>query len=93
ADAVLALAREEGLDLDRCSAYSDSFNDLPMLSLVGHPYAVNPDSHLRYHARKHGWDVVDYRTGRKAAKVGLLGVAAAGAVTGAALGAARARRH
>ncbi|MGH1563778.1 HAD family hydrolase [Mumia sp. DW29H23] len=93
ADAVLALAREEGLDLERCSAYSDSFNDLPMLSLVGHPCAVNPDSHLRYHARKHGWAIVDYRTGRKAAKAGLMGAAVAGAVTGAALGAARARRR
>ncbi|QMW68546.1 HAD-IB family hydrolase [Mumia sp. ZJ1417] len=93
ADAILALTRDEGLDLDRCSAYSDSFNDLPMLSLVGHPCAVNPDAHLRDHARREGWMIRDFRTGRRAAKAGLVGAAIAGAVTGAALGAARARRH
>jgi HAD superfamily hydrolase (TIGR01490 family) len=46
AEAVRALAEAEGLDLARCSAYSDSYNDLPMLSLVGDPCAVNPDSRL-----------------------------------------------
>ena len=35
AEAVAALAEREGLDLARCSAYSDSANDLPMLSMVG----------------------------------------------------------
>ena len=44
AEAVRALAAAEGLDLSRCAAYSDSANDIPMLSLVGHPYAINPDS-------------------------------------------------
>ena len=44
AEAVRALAAAEGLDLARCAAYSDSANDIPMLSLVGHPYAINPDS-------------------------------------------------
>ena len=32
AEAIKALAEREGLDLARCSAYSDSYNDLPMLS-------------------------------------------------------------
>src|SRR4051812_44757741 len=50
-EAVLALAEREGLELARCSAYSDSYNDLPMLSLVGDPCAINPDSRLRAHAR------------------------------------------
>ncbi|HET7173104.1 MAG TPA: HAD-IB family hydrolase [Nocardioidaceae bacterium] len=83
AEAVRALAEQEGLDLGRCSAYSDSVNDLPMLSLVGHPCAVNPDAKLRDAAREHGWGMHDYRTGRKAARVGLLGAAAAGALGGA----------
>lgn len=43
AEAVRALAAAEDLDLDRCAAYSDSHNDIPMLSLVGHPYAINPE--------------------------------------------------
>ena len=71
AQAVTALAEREGLDLGACSAYSDSANDIPLLSLVGHPCAINPDSRLRTHAREHGWRVRDYRTGRKAVKVGV----------------------
>jgi HAD superfamily hydrolase (TIGR01490 family) len=82
AEAVRALAEAEGLDLERCAAYSDSFNDLPMLSMVGQPCAINPDSRLRDHARANGWRVRDYRTGRKAARVGLVAAAAAGAATG-----------
>src|SRR6478735_8628786 len=52
AQAVRSLAAREGLDLSRCSAYSDSFNDLPMLSLVGDPCAINPDARLRAYARE-----------------------------------------
>ena len=82
AAAVQALADREGLDLSRCTAYSDSANDIPMLSLVGHAVAVNPDSDLRAAAREHGWEVRDFRTGRKAAKVGIPAAAGAGAVVG-----------
>ena len=82
AAAVAALAEREGLDLARCSAYSDSSNDLPMLSLVGDPVAINPDATLRAHAREHGWRIHDYRTGRKAARAGLLAAALAGAASG-----------
>ncbi len=63
--AIRELAEREGLDLSRCYAYSDSGNDLPMLSLVGHPCAVNPDARLRAHAKAEGWLVRDYRTGRR----------------------------
>jgi HAD superfamily hydrolase (TIGR01490 family) len=83
AEAVAALAERESLDLSRCSAYSDSYNDLPMLNLVGDPVVINPDNRLRDHARAHGWRIRDYRTGRKAARIGLLGAGLAGAVTGA----------
>jgi HAD superfamily hydrolase (TIGR01490 family) len=83
AEAVAALAERESLDLGRCSAYSDSYNDLPMLNLVGDPVVINPDNRLRDHARARGWRIRDYRTGRKAARLGLLGAAVAGAVTGA----------
>ena len=81
-EAIKALAEREGLDLARCSAYSDSFNDLPLLSLVGDPCAVNPDGRLREHARQHGWRVRDYRTGRKAARLGMLAAGLGGAVAG-----------
>jgi HAD superfamily hydrolase (TIGR01490 family) len=82
AEAVRALAEREGLDLARCAAYSDSANDIPMLSLVGRPVAVNPDGELRDHARSNGWEVRDFRTGRKAAKVGIPAAAGVGAVVG-----------
>jgi HAD superfamily hydrolase (TIGR01490 family) len=82
-EAVKALATREHLDLSRCSAYSDSFNDLPMLTLVGDPCAVNPDARLRQHAKEQGWRIRDYRTGRKAARFGLTVAATAGAVSGA----------
>lgn len=83
AEAVRALAVSEGLDLTDCSAYSDSANDIPMLTLVGDPCAVNPDARLRRHARANGWRVKDYRTGRKAARIGLPAAAGVGAVAGA----------
>jgi HAD superfamily hydrolase (TIGR01490 family) len=95
AAAVIALADREGLDLARCSAYSDSINDLPMLTAVGTAVAVNPDSALRMEARARGWPVRDFRTGRKAAKVGVptaLGVGAVGGGVATAL-ALRRRRH
>ena len=92
-EAILALAAREGLDLSRCSAYSDSVNDLPMLGLVGDPCAINPDAKLRAHAREHGWRVHDYRTGRKAARAGLLVSAVAGAVAGAVVAGGSLRRR
>jgi HAD superfamily hydrolase (TIGR01490 family) len=81
AEAVRALAEREDLHLEQCWAYSDSANDVPLLTLVGHPVAINPDRALRRHARSMDWAVHDYRTGRKAAKIGVptalaLGVAA-----------------
>ena len=81
-EAVRALAEREGLDLQQCSAYSDSYNDLPMLSLAGDPCVINPDSKLRDHARANGWRIRDYRTGRKAARAGLFAAGLAGAATG-----------
>src|SRR5205085_2833133 len=47
ANAILDLAEARGYDLAACYAYSDSSTDIPMLEVVGHPYAVNPDRELR----------------------------------------------
>lgn len=76
AAAVKGLVRERGYDLARCTAHSDSINDVPMLSLVGRAVAVNPDSALRAEARARGWEIRDFRTGRTALRVGLPGTAA-----------------
>jgi len=56
----IALAR--GYDLDASYAYSDSITDLPMLSAVGHPVAVNPDRDLRAAAAAMGWERLDFRS-------------------------------
>jgi hypothetical protein len=80
---VRALAEREGLDLDKCTAYSDSINDMPLLSMVGNAVAINPDSALRAEAKQHGWTVRDFRTGRKAAMIGVPTALGAGALGGA----------
>jgi HAD superfamily hydrolase (TIGR01490 family) len=82
AHAVQEIADRDGLVLEDCYAYSDSSNDLPMLSLVGHPCAINPDSALRTHAKANGWRIRDYRTGRKVALAGSKGLMAAAAAGG-----------
>ena len=92
AEAVRALADREGLDLAQCAAYSDSSNDIPLLSLVGQPIAINPDTKLRRHARALGWQVFDYRTGRKAARIGVPAAVVSGAAIGIAAGVLSAKR-
>ncbi len=52
-------ARARGHDLDQCFAYSDSYSDVPMLSIVGYPVAVNPDRRLSQLARAYHWPVLD----------------------------------
>jgi HAD superfamily hydrolase (TIGR01490 family) len=93
AAAIRALAVREGLDLARCSAYSDSANDLPMLALVGHPNAVNPDPELRALALARNWPVHDFRSGRKATMIALPVAAAAGAAAGGLIAGAALRRR
>lgn len=45
-------------DFERTYFYSDSLNDLPLLSVVSHPVAVNPDATLREHASTQGWNIL-----------------------------------
>lgn len=82
AEAIRGLAAAEGLDLQQCFAYSDSINDLPMLTQVGNPRVVNPDRDLREHAKLQGWPAFDFRTGRKATIRALGGAGALGAASG-----------
>ncbi|MGH2868393.1 MAG: HAD family hydrolase [Solirubrobacteraceae bacterium] len=94
AEAIQALATREGIDLAASYAYSDSESDLPMLEVVGHPVAVNPDSALARIARERDWQVLRFdRLGRRLKTgVALAGAAAAGGLGSAALvGRARGR--
>jgi len=58
AEVIEKLAAEKGYDLRLCYSYSDSASDLPMMEMVGHPVAVNPDRPLESVARQRGWPVV-----------------------------------
>jgi HAD superfamily hydrolase (TIGR01490 family) len=62
ATAMRQVAEVRGYDLGQCYAYSDSITDLPMLQIVGHPVAVNPDRELRAAARAMGWEVRDFHS-------------------------------
>ena len=59
--AITELTKARGISLKDCFAYSDSHNDLPLLSAVGHPRAINPDAKLRIIAFAQSWPVHDFR--------------------------------
>lgn len=92
-EAIAEVARWDGLDVAQCYAYSDSASDLPMLTAVGHPVAVNPDAALERHARLNGWPIVVFSQRTKAVlrRVGAAGVAATIAAAGFAGGVRYAR--
>jgi HAD superfamily hydrolase (TIGR01490 family) len=62
--AITNLAKEHGYNLQECYSYSDSHNDLPLLTAVGYPSAINPDAILRIKALAEGWPVHDFRRAR-----------------------------
>ena len=55
---VLAWAEQSQTPLGETWGYSDSFHDIPLLDFVDHPVAVDPDSALRAHAQKQGWEII-----------------------------------
>lgn len=62
AAAVLAFAEREGLVLADCFAYANGDEDVPFLTEVGRPCAVNPQPELAEHAARVGWPVLELRT-------------------------------
>lgn len=93
AQAVHELAAEHGFDLAASFAYSDSSNDIPLLTAVGNPTAVNPDNGLRQYAEQHQWPIADFRrehlVKRYAVPVSATALALIGAGAGLALAATR----
>jgi HAD superfamily hydrolase (TIGR01490 family) len=59
--AIKKLAKNRHLSLRKSYAYSDSHNDLPMLTAVGHPVAVNPDKILTRYAKAADWPIYDFK--------------------------------
>ena len=54
-------AERENIKLSESYAYSDRISALPMLSIVGHPVAVNPDFRLKQTAMQHDWAILDLK--------------------------------
>ncbi len=57
ATAARSLADAQDLDLDQSYFYTDASEDLPLLEIVGHPYALNPDRELAQIAAERNWPV------------------------------------
>ena len=62
--AIQKLSADRGYELKDCYSYSDSHNDIPLLTAVGHPSAINPDALLRIRALAEGWPIHDFRRAR-----------------------------
>lgn len=90
-EAIEALVEDRGYDLELCYAYSDSISDLPMMEMVGHPVAVNPDSELDTVARERGWPIVIFA--RKTKRAVAFSGAGSGAMIATALAYLLGRRH
>jgi fatty acyl-CoA reductase len=60
-EALDLYCRQWGIPIEESYAYGDSYSDLPMLSAVGYPIAVNPDYRLRKTAQKRGWEIRYWR--------------------------------
>ncbi|AWV88842.1 HAD family hydrolase [Bradymonas sediminis] len=58
---VRQYGEKHGLDLDGSFAYADSGSDIPLLSVVGHPCAVNPDFRMRTNARAYDWPILNLK--------------------------------
>ncbi len=82
-EAITELAHWHRYDLGQCYAYSDSASDLPMLEAVGHPVAVNPDTRLERHARRHGWPIVIFSQRTKSVIRRTVSTGATAAIAGA----------
>ncbi|WDP92534.1 MAG: HAD-IB family hydrolase [Desulfobacter sp.] len=61
AEIVRAFVSDKGIDPGVCHAYSDHHSDIPLLSCLGRPAAVNPTPELAAHARQMGWPVYRFR--------------------------------
>lgn len=59
--AARALTASLRADVADCWAYSDSRNDIPLLSLVGNRVVVNPDPMLTRHAKRNGWPILQLK--------------------------------
>ena len=53
-------AKENGIDLSKSYFYTDSFDDYPLLEIVGNPVATNPDNRLSQVAFENEWPILRF---------------------------------
>jgi HAD superfamily hydrolase (TIGR01490 family) len=58
----LAKRGQSPIDTREIWFYSDSHNDLPLLSRATHPVCVSPDPQLAAHAAQHGWPILEWNS-------------------------------
>jgi HAD superfamily phosphoserine phosphatase-like hydrolase len=66
----LAKRGQSPIDTREIWFYSDSHNDLPLLSRATHPVCVGPDPKLAAHAAQHGWPIIELNGERALHKSG-----------------------
>jgi HAD superfamily hydrolase (TIGR01490 family) len=66
---VISLLKELKVENTSVKAFSDSYNDLSLLTLSSNPIAVNPDSSLRKHSKSNNWEIIDYKNFRLVRKI------------------------
>lgn len=64
ADAGRHFAKENNIDLTKSFFYTDSFDDLPLLEIVGNPQATNPDTRLSQVAFENDWPILRFDESR-----------------------------
>ncbi|GAA5315309.1 MAG: HAD-IB family hydrolase [Candidatus Pelagadaptatus aseana] len=60
--AARRIAKKYDTDLEQAWFYSDSKDDMPLLTQVGYPVATNPSEKLKVHARNKGWPILNFKS-------------------------------
>ena len=58
---ILDLIGQVGIDMSKSYAYGNHQADIPLLEMVGNPYAVEPTAPLKLVARQRSWPILSYR--------------------------------
>lgn len=57
---MIDFCKENNFDTEKAFFYSDSIDDLPALSKIGHPVCINPDKHLERIAKSRNWEIKNW---------------------------------
>lgn len=63
-DMIKELIKKQKIETDFkvCESYSDNISDVPMLELVGKPFATNPDAELEKYAKEKSWEIIHFKS-------------------------------